>query len=210
MSDALDTPDRSGDDALSHHEANRQPGVGDAVPRASGPRAASALDPTPARTSAGVAALAAVLVVALVPTLFARIAALTGAVLVGVGALDGTRRGADYGGGTLVLSAVVAGLGGSGPAVVLAAAALAFVAWDSARYGIRVGEQLGRAAATREIALVHAAASAVVAGGAAVLGYATYRALAGAVPSVAGVLLLVGCLVVVVSFATGPAQSVRG
>lgn len=75
----------------------------------------------------------------------------------------------------LVIGVIASGVvRGSGEAALLAAIVLAVVAWDAGEGAISLGEQVGRAARTRTVVLVHAAASAVVGTVGALLAAAVY------------------------------------
>jgi len=98
---------------------------------------------------------------------------------VGFGAVLGRR--AWISGGTILFLAGVslAGFWDVPPLVIATATLLALVGWDVGRYGITVGEQLGRTAGTLPIELAHATASLLVGGAGLVLASATFFVVGG-------------------------------
>lgn len=135
------------------------------------------IDPAPARPSAWAAATTAlgaagVLVAAGSPGAPVAVAGLVG-LLFGLGLP--TRRLVDAGGLGILIGAVWGGLAGvSAPAVVVGFAG-GYLAWDLGSTALSVGDQLGRAAPTARLELVHAAVALGVVGPAAGLGYAVWR-----------------------------------
>lgn len=85
-----------------------------------------------------------------------------GTVLVAVGSHRTDRIGINYGLLFLLGGVLVGGFGTIAPGRRLAAALLAVLAWDVARYGLVIEEQLGAAARTERIELTHAASSVAV------------------------------------------------
>lgn len=102
----------------------------------------------------------------------------------------------DAGGAGLLASAVFAGVDGAPAAVVLVGVAAAVVAWDLAGNALSVGRQLGRAARTTRLELVHAGGSVLVGTVAAGLGYGIFRGATGGRPVLALVLLLVAVVLI--------------
>lgn len=157
------------------------------------------VDRSPARLSAVMAIGFAVLAALTLPSIVLVLSGLFGALLVGVGAMRGAGRIVGYGTALLVGGVLVAGSQGAPPEPLVLRTLLALLAWDAGRYGITIGEQLGRAADTRRIELAHSAFAAAVGAAGAGLGYAAYRVMAGGRPVAAVFLLLFGAVVLVVT-----------
>ncbi|WP_135364264.1 DUF7519 family protein [Halosimplex halophilum] len=158
---------------------------------------AGAVDPTPSRASAGLAVAMTALSVAVVPGTVGTVVGVPGAVLVAGGAIRGSRQAVDYGAVAVISGAVLAGLGGTAPLPVALGALLAVLAWDAGRYGIALGEQLGREAATTRVAVTHSALTAAIGVGGVGLGYGAYLVAAPGDSTVALLALLVGVAAVV-------------
>lgn len=151
------------------------------------------IDRSPARLSAIVAVGAALLSLATVGTASVvafSLGALGAATAVG-GVLAGRRALVTAGAAVLFLGALAAGVGGASAPRVLVATGAAVFAWDVGRAAVDVGMQLGAAAETTGIELVHAAASLLVVGVSGGVGYVVFRVAAGGRPVVAVVALLV-------------------
>ena len=157
------------------------------------------IDRSPAVVSSGLAVVAAG--VSVVGTAFgAPTGALGGAaglVVLGLGLLVASRRAVTVGGGLLFAGVLFAGASGASAEPLLLGTVGAVVAWDVGDNAISVGQQLGRAARTRNAELVHAAASLAVGGVTAAVGYAVYLAAAAGQPLTALVFLLLGAVVLV-------------
>ena len=108
------------------------------------------------------------------------------------GVARASRRFATLGGAGLLGSVLVAGLGGAGPEALLVGLLGGLLAWDTAEFGIGVGEQLGRETETRRLVVVHAGASLIVGALAAGVGYGVYLRASGGQPVTALVFLLLG------------------
>ena len=81
---------------------------------------------------------------------------LPGAILLAIGIFRG-HRAAIYGGWIILLTGIcVAAVEGIALTTVLLATVLSIVTWDLGRYGIDVGQELGRDAASTRIEIVHA------------------------------------------------------
>lgn len=85
-----------------------------------------------------------------------------GVIGLGVGSYRRDRVGINYGLLLQLAAVVVGGFGDVSPGLRLLAALFSVLAWDVARYGLAVEEQLGRKANTARIELVHAGYSFVV------------------------------------------------
>lgn len=120
-----------------------------------------------------------------------------GVVLVGIGFSRGSQAAITLGGMGLFCGVLLAGFVGAPPELLLFATAATVVSWDIAGFAIDLGEELGRAAETTRVELVHAGASALVAAVAATGGVFVYR-LAGGGPALAPIVLLCGAVVLVV------------
>ncbi|QLH76773.1 hypothetical protein HZS55_05395 [Halosimplex rubrum] len=164
---------------------------------AAGTRAtAASVDRSPARTSARLAVALAAVATLWLPTIGGRAFGLVGTALVAVGALRGRRRRVTAGAVALVAGVASAGLAGAPPLALVGATLCALLAWDTGRYGITVGEQLGREASTTRLELAHVAATAAVGTAAALLGTASYLVVDTTTDGVAVVVLLVGVALV--------------
>ena len=191
----LTEPDESGPDGAEPNGAESARGES---PEVSGERAdrsgtaGAAVDRSPARTSAGVAAVLAAVAALWLPSLAGRALGLAGAALVAVGAVRGRRPWVTAGAVSLLVGVAATGLG-TAPVVPLVGATLCtLLAWDAGRYGITVGEQLGHEASTTRLELAHLAATAAVGTAAALAGAATYATLDGGTDPIAVVVLFAG------------------
>ena len=155
-----------------------------------------AADESPTRLSAGIATVAAAVSLVAVGTADATglVAATIGAALVGVGALVGRRAAVTLGALALFAGVVAAGLNAGSPAPLLVGAVGTVVAWDAGRYGIGLGEQVGRAPATATVELRHAAATLGVGVATAGVAAGIYAVAGGGQPLSALVFLLVAAL----------------
>lgn len=85
-----------------------------------------------------------------------------GVVILTLAVLRG-RGGSTHIGGLVILAGIaIAGMNGAALEPVLLSTVSAIVAWDIGRYGIAVGQQLGRSVETTRIEVVHTLSSAVV------------------------------------------------
>lgn len=102
-------------------------------------------------------------------------------------------------GGALALfgGAVTAALVASRPLPVLLGGAAAMLAWDVGERALTLGEQLGRAGATRRLRVARTGSSATVGALGVGTGYAVLTVGAGSIPLLALVALLLGTVVVV-------------
>lgn len=146
-------------------------------------------------SSIGVALTVAASLAAVVPLAGAPMglgAGLFGAVLVGAGVR--IERSRAFGLGVVALGGgvLLAGLSGAAPWVVVAATAGTLLAWDVGDTALVVGEQLGRAAPTARLELVHATATAIVLAVGAGVAYAVFYLMEGGRPTLALALLLLG------------------
>lgn len=157
------------------------------------------LDRSPARISAGIAIGFALLGALTLPSTVLVGIGLLGALLVGAGAVRGTRR--TVGHGTLLLlgGVLIGGSQGAPPEPLVLCTLLALLAWDAGRYGITIGEQLGREAETAHIELAHSALNTGIGAAGGGLGYAMYRVITGEQPVAALLLLLFGAVILAVT-----------
>lgn len=156
----------------------------------------SAIDRSPARLSAGLALLAAFLATVATAALsvLGFLAALVGTVLLASGVLRGRQRGVSLGAAVLLVGVLYAGVVGDAVVPVLVGVVGAALAWDVGSYAIGVGEQLGRAAETARIEVLHAGATLAVGAGVAAIGYAVYLVGGGGQPLSALLGLLVAAI----------------
>lgn len=156
----------------------------------------TAVDRSPTRLAGTLSLVAALVAVAVAgPYSWGTLAlGLVGLVALAVAVLAGRQTAATLGGCAVFAGAVVAGLDGAPPLVVLVGAVAAILAWDAASTAIGIGDQLGRAAATGRLELVHVTATALVGGAGLAVAYGIYTAAAWNVPLTAGLLF---CLAVV-------------
>lgn len=118
--------------------------------------------------------------------------AAVGLLVLSVGLVRASRGVLTVGAGLLFLGVLLAGAAGAGPEPLVIGTLGAVLAWDVGENGIGIGAQLGRAADTRRVELVHAASSLVVGAVTAALGYGVYLAAASGQPLTALVFLLFG------------------
>jgi hypothetical protein len=156
-----------------------------------------AFDSRSTRTSTVIAVGLAATAALVVPTAAARLVALAGAAFVAVGAVFGSRQAASAGTVAIVAGVTLAGFGPSAPGRFVASTLFALLAWDAAQYGITMGEQLGRDAATARSELVHAAVSATVGTVGAAVATGTYLLVDAADSGLALVALLAGAVLLV-------------
>jgi len=112
-----------------------------------------------------------------------------GAVVLGTGLRWNSRAGVDYGLALQVAGVAAAGWEGVAPGLLLASTLLAVLAWEVGRYGLLVGEHLGREANTARIELTHAGTALAVGVAGTALPYGVFRASTGT-SSVAALALL--------------------
>lgn len=120
--------------------------------------------------------------------------ALLAVLVVTVGVRNGSRRLVTLGAVVLFGAVLLAGASDAPLAFVLVGAGATVVAWDAGTNAISVGRQLGAAAETRRLEIVHALATtgvAVVVGG---VGYAAFRLSTGGQPTTGVALLLLAAL----------------
>lgn len=155
------------------------------------------LDHAPARTSAGIAVVAAGVAIAVVGAPTATVIGGTGLVFLLLGVLRGWRRAVTVGAFVIFLGVVYAGLQDAPPEELLLAGAATVIAWDVGEQAINVGEQLGRAAPTARGEVVHAASSTVVGVVTVGVGYVVFRLATGGQPLTALVILLAAVIALV-------------
>lgn len=176
--------------------AGTDPRPGSATDDADSPEDGSdAVDRRPGRTSVAFAIAAAAVATPLLGLRIAVPVHLLGPSMLVAGAVLGRRHLLDY--GAVVTMATIA-LGGTvvtpPPERIVLAAVVTIVAWDVGQYGITIGDQLGRGAATARIEFVHAALTATVGLAAAAVGYAAYLLIDAEGSALAVALLLAGIL----------------
>lgn len=158
----------------------------------------TAVDRGPTRVSAAVAVGAAVVAFLLSgPYAWTSLAAgALGVALVLAGVLVGSHASVTVGSAALFAGVLAAGVAGVPEPFVLGGAVAAVVAWDAGGTAIDLGAQLGRAAATARLELVHASSTALVGTVAAAGSWALYRASLGSGTLTAPTLLAVAALCV--------------
>lgn len=150
------------------------------------------------------AALAATALTAVSP--LALLADGAGVLLLGVGLAGRTRPAVTLAAVALFAGVVAAALAGAPATTLLAATVAVAVAYDAGENALSVARD-GRDAGTARVELVHAAATVVVVGVAAIVSYLTYAVSDGNIPALAVVLLLAGGMLVVVGLEKRNARS---
>jgi len=156
-------------------------------------------DHSPVRVSVVIATGYALLGTLTMPTSALVVIGLLGTLLVGIGAGRGSRTAVGYGAVALLSGVLIGGFQGAPPEPLILSTLFAVLAWDAGRYGITIGEQLGREAETVRVEVAHVGLNTLVGTAEAGLGYAAYRVTAGGQPVAALFLLLVGAVVLVVT-----------
>lgn len=186
-------------DGVSDRRRGIRERIGDALSAGAGRADAQTpdtrIDRSPASVSAGVATGLSLLTVLLLPSTPAQLLGIPGVILLAGGAIGGSRGAIGYGFVALVAGILFAGLAGTDPFTLVLCAFCATVAWDVGRYGITVGDQLGRGSSTVRIELAHAVASATVGIAGAALGYAAFLVGPAGQPAPAVGLVLLGAVV---------------
>lgn len=133
-------------------------------------------DASASYTTKGLAAVLALLSPLLLDPWLEVLLGLAGGGILAGGAMLCSRRA--IGLGTVILLAAVVYAAYGGPSVprtnLLLCTLATLLAWDSGRYGIQVGDQLGRAATTLQIELAHALSSLLVGVAGIAVGYGTF------------------------------------
>ena len=150
----------------------------------------------PPRFSQVVSVVAALVAVVLTAP-FAVLAApfgLGGLVMVAVSVFSKHSRGwLTAGVGMILFGTLITGGYGTLPAeLLLVAVGAALVAWDTGQYGIVLGNQLGRQAASQRIQIVHLAGSAIAIGVASAFAYLIFLLSAGGQPAPAVAVAVIG------------------
>lgn len=186
------------DDRYDRAPGRREPGTQGSHDPADG---SSAVDRSPARTSTALGIVFAVVASTFLWTAGVGFAVgLAGSVVLVVGILRGSRRTIGYGTAVLLVAIGTVGLQGAPMDALLASTLATVLAWDAGRYGIRIGEQLGRNAATARNEIAHVAASVVVGVVTLGLGLGAYRLLDRGGTVEALLLVLVGTALLVTTF----------
>lgn len=162
------------------------------------------IDRSPTRLGSGIALLAALLA-AVASGPYSWIALGTGTVgfaLVLVGVVVGERAACTTGSAGLFVGVIAAGARGAPVPIVIGGGVAAVVAWDSAGTAIDLGAQLGRAADTTRLELVHVAGTTTVGCLAAGIAWTVYRVGIGTYSLTVPALLLVAALCIAVALAT--------
>ena len=120
--------------------------------------------------------------------------AIIGVVVLTAGVRNASRTFVTAGAIVLFGGVLVGGTTGVPVPFVLVGAAAAIVAWDAGTNAISVGRQLGSAAETRRLEVVHTLATAAVAVAVGTVGYGAFRLAAGDQPTAAVALLLLAAL----------------
>lgn len=159
------------------------------------------IDRGPTRLSSAVAVAAAILafVVSGPYSWIALAVSALGIVLVVVGVVTGTHAALTTGSAGLFAGVIAAGLQGTPAPFVLGGAVAAIVAWDTGGTAIDLGAQLGRAAETTRLELVHAASTVLVGAIAAGGSWMLYRTSLGSRPLTVPMLLLIAALCIAVA-----------
>lgn len=139
---------------------------------------------------AGGLATATVLPAGLLPALLVAIGLL---VLVLGGRAARIRR-VTAGGVLMIAGVILAGLLGLADVLVLVATIATVIAWDATENAVTLQHQLGRAAATRRAELAHAGATAAAGGAIGALALVTAILARGRLPALAGIVLVVGAI----------------
>ena len=161
--------------------------------------ATSVVDHSPARVSTAIALVVALLgAVSLAVSVPAVAVGALGVAILGAGLFRGSRAAISLGAAGLFGGVLLAGLAGPPPELLLFATAAAVVSWDIAEFAVGLGREMGRAAETTRVELVHAGVSALVALVAAAGGALVFR-LSGGGPSLVAIALLCGAVVLVVA-----------
>ena len=105
--------------------------------------------------------------------------AVAGGLLLVVGLVRRRERWLALGGSALLAGVVLSGIDGRSTGWFLAAAVPAVLAWTSGRHTVRLAGQVGRAAGTRRVALVHTIATVAVLGVGGGTAYLVARSVAG-------------------------------
>lgn len=155
------------------------------------------IDTSPAPLSAGLSLGAGGIVVASTGASIGGGLGMLGLVLLGLGVWRGSRTAVTAGAWAAIAGVVAAGMLGATPEPMLIGTAAAVLAWDLGEQAINVGEQLGRAARTRNAELVHAANSTLVAVVGVTVAYGLFLVASGGQPVTALVVLLAAALLIV-------------
>lgn len=148
------------------------------------------IDRSPAVFSGSVAVAAAL--VSLSPGMYGWTALATGVagfVVILGGLTRGSHAAVTVGAASLLAGSILAGVGEAPVEVLLIAITATVVAWDAGGTAITLGDQLGRAADTVRIEVVHLGTTVLVGILTAGTGYALYRTVTGGAPVLAVLLL---------------------
>lgn len=157
----------------------------------------TAIDRSPARTSAGITLLAGGIAIAILSAPVGAIIGGVGLAFLFLGVVKGWRRAITIGAFVIFLGVIYAGLQDVPPEELLLAGTSTVIAWDVGEQSVNVGEQLGRKASTARGELVHAASSTVVGVVTVGLGYLIYRLATGGQPLTALAILLTAVIALV-------------
>jgi len=152
------------------------------------------VDQSPTRFGSVVAVVAGALALVLTGAYswFALVAGSAGFVLVLAGVAVGSRRTITLGATVLVGSALVAGVQGVHPLVLVLASVASLLAWDAGTTAIGLGRQLGRHADTARLELLHTGTSVAVGLAVGGVAYVLFVAISGgaSTPPVTAVVFL--------------------
>lgn len=154
------------------------------------------IDRSPARLAGGIAVLAAgaAAVVSGVYSIGVLAVNATGFFVFLWGVTRGRQRAITAGAALLFGGALLAGVRGVPTGPLLVGVTGTVVAWDTGSTALGIGRQLGRAAETSRIELVHAAVSVGIGVAAATMGYGLFRTASGGQPVTALLFLLVAAV----------------
>jgi hypothetical protein len=152
-------------------------------------------DRSPSPTGLALTVVPAV-VAALASAMFlpAAAVALLAVLVLTVGVRNASRRLLTLGAVVLFGAVLLAGATEAPTAFVLAGAGATVVAWDAGTNAVTVGRQLGAAADTRRLEVVHALATTGVAAVVGIVGFGAFRLASGGQPTVGVALLLLAAL----------------
>ena len=119
---------------------------------------------------------------------------LAGALLLAIGLVRRRERWLALGGSALLGGVVLAGIDGRSTGWFLAAAVPAVLAWTSGRHTVRLAGQVGRAAGTRQVELVHTIATVAVLGVGGGTAYLVAQSMSGGQSPLVLALLLVAAV----------------
>lgn len=152
-------------------------------------------DESPTATGIALTVIPAVVaVLASAASLPAALVCVLGVVALLAGVRNASRRFVTAGAIVLFVGVLVAGATAARAPFVLVGAGATVIAWDAGTNAISIGNQLGSAAETRRLAVVHTLATTAVAAVVGAVSYGTYWLASGGQPTVAVALMLLAAL----------------